>query len=79
MSQSMTIVVEAPDDLPRFRLPAALQKRLHALLDKQDQGSALTSEETLEAEGLTDMADLLSLLRMRALNSSNGSDEDGSR
>jgi hypothetical protein len=38
---------------------------LQELLDKQD-GDALTTAEKREAEGLVDLADLLSLLRMRA-------------
>jgi len=66
MSQTMTIVIEAPDDLSRFRLPAALRGRLKTLLDKQDAGGALTAEEAREADGLVDMADLLSLLRLSA-------------
>jgi len=35
------------------------------LLDKQDNGQLLTSAEQREAEGLVDLADLLSLLRFR--------------
>jgi hypothetical protein len=38
---------------------------LTELLDKQDQGTPLTDAERLEAEGLVDLAELLSLLRMR--------------
>jgi hypothetical protein len=66
MSQSVSFVLEAPDDLARFRLPAGVQKRLNELLDRQDSGEALTSQEAGEAEGLVDLADLLSLLRLRA-------------
>ncbi len=66
MSQSVSFVLDAPDDLARFRLPAGVQKRLKELLDKQDAGSVLSSEEAGEAEGLVDLADLLSLLRLRA-------------
>lgn len=36
------------------------------LLDKQDSGQLLTDPEQREAEGLVDLADLLSLLRLRA-------------
>ena len=66
MSQSATFVLETPDDLARFRLPAGVQKRLKELLDKQDAGKSLTPEEAGEAEGLVDLAELLSFLRLRA-------------
>ena len=58
--------IEIPDDLARFRLPDGVQERLHMLLDKQDGGQLLTDAERREAEGLVDLADLLSLLRLRA-------------
>ena len=60
------IEIEMPDDLARFRLPEGVQARLNALLDKQDGGQPLTDSERREAEGLVDLADLLSLLRLRA-------------
>lgn len=61
-----------PGDLARFRLPSGVQHRLQQLLDKQDGGSALSPEERHEAEGLSDLADLLSLLRLRAERSNGG-------
>ena len=54
-----------PDDLARFRLPEGVQRRLQQLLDKQDVGVVLTNDEQREAEGLVDLAELLSLLRLR--------------
>jgi hypothetical protein len=63
---TLTLTIDAPDDLARFRLPAAVGARLQSLLDRQDAGQALSSEERAEAEGLADLADLLSLLRLRA-------------
>jgi hypothetical protein len=39
--------------------------RLQALLNRQDSGQALTLQEREEAEALVNMADLLTLLRMR--------------
>ena len=63
---SLTIQVELPDDLSRFRLPQGLQKRLQALLDRQDAGHPLSDDERQEAEGLVSLADLLSLLKLRA-------------
>jgi len=55
-----------PGDLARFRLPGGVQQRLQELLDKQDAGGELTAKEKREAEGLVEVADLLSLLRLRA-------------
>jgi hypothetical protein len=57
---------ELPGDLARLSLPEGVDRRLHALLDKQDVGDALTDDERAEAEGLVDLADLLALLRLRA-------------
>ena len=66
MTSSIKFEIEIPDDLARFRLPDGVQERLHTLLDKQDSGQPLTGTERHEAEGLVDLADLLSLLRLRA-------------
>lgn len=63
---SLTIDVDLPADLDRLRLPAAVASRLQSLLDRQDAGHPLTAEERAEAEGLVDLADLLTLLRLRA-------------
>ncbi len=52
--------------MARFRLPAAVAARLQMLLDRQDSGALLTEAERAEAEGLVDVADLLTLLRLRA-------------
>lgn len=66
MAQAVQIQIQVPGDLARFRLPKAVQKRLQTLLDKQDQGMGLTASERREAEGLVDLSELLSLLRLRA-------------
>lgn len=66
MPSSVMIEIEIPADLAQFRLPDGVQERLHMLLDKQDSGQPLTDAEQREAEGLVDLADLLSLLRLRA-------------
>jgi len=58
--------VEVPDDVARLDLPEGVDRRLHALLDRQDRGEALSDDERAEAEGLVELADLLSLLRLRA-------------
>ena len=61
----LTLDVDLPADLDRLRLPAAVASRLHSLLDRQDAVDPLTIDERAEAEGLSDLADLLALLRMR--------------
>jgi len=63
---SLTVDIDLPTDLGRFRLPSAVADRLQSLLDRQDAGLSLTPAERAEAEGLTDLADLLTLLRLRA-------------
>jgi len=66
MSQHVFVKLELPDDLERFRLPRGVNERLHGLLDRQDRGEELTLDERREAEGLVDLAELLSLLKLRA-------------
>jgi hypothetical protein len=63
---TLTIEVDLPADLARFRLPEAVAARLQALLDRQDSGQPLTTQEREEAEGLVDLAEFLTLLRLRA-------------
>jgi hypothetical protein len=63
---TLTLDVELPADLDRFRLPEAVNARLQSLLDRQDSGQPLTSPERAEAQGLIDLAELLTLLRLRA-------------
>jgi hypothetical protein len=63
---TLTLEVDLPADLARFRLPQAVAARLQALLDRQDSGQPLTAQEREEAEGLVDLADFLTLLRLRA-------------
>lgn len=66
MSQQVLLKLELPGDLERFRLPRGVDERLHDLLDRQDRGENLTLEERREAEGLVDLSELLSLLKLRA-------------
>jgi hypothetical protein len=63
---TLTLEIDLPADLDRFRLPEAVGARLQSLLDRQEAGEPLTAEERKEAEGLVDLAELLSLLRFRA-------------
>jgi len=62
----MTEVVEIPIELTRFQLPEAVQARLQFLLDCQDEGKTLSNAEQQEAEGLVELAEFLSLLRLRS-------------
>jgi len=66
MSQHILLELEVPEDLERLRLPQGVNRRLHELLDRQDRGEALTPDERQEAEGLVNLAELLSVLRLRA-------------
>lgn len=62
----LTLAIDPPADLARFKLPAAVAARLQSLLDRQDAGQPLSPQERAEAEGLVDLAELLTLLRLRA-------------
>ncbi len=66
MTQHVLIQLEMPTDLVKFRLPKGVDERLQNLLDHQDQGKELTTAEHQEVEGLVNLAEFLSLLRLRA-------------
>lgn len=63
----MHVVVELdlPSNLAQFQLPTGVNDRLQELLDRQDRGETLTDSERKEAEGLVDLAEFLSLLKLR--------------
>jgi len=61
-----TLEVDLPDELSRHRLPAAVAARLQALLDRQDAGETLSTAERAEAQRLVDLAEFLTLLRLRS-------------
>ncbi|MBK8271014.1 MAG: hypothetical protein IPK83_22965 [Planctomycetes bacterium] len=65
MSHQVQFDLELPADLDRFRLPSAVEERLNELLGRQDSGETLSPRERAEAEGLVNLAELLSLLRLR--------------
>ena len=67
-SAKVDFEIEVPADLARLHLPEGVDRRLQTLLDKQDGGTPLSPDEQAEAEGLVDLADLLTLLRLRASN-----------
>lgn len=55
-----------PFSSSQFALPKGVSNRLQELLDRQDRGEKLTKAEKKEAEGLVDLAEMLSLLRLRS-------------
>jgi hypothetical protein len=63
---TLTIDVDLPTERNRFRPPKAVAARLQTLLDRQDSGLPLTANEHDEAEGLVNLAEFLTLLRLRA-------------
>jgi hypothetical protein len=65
MTVSFVLDFELPADLDRFRFPQAVHARLQSLLDRQEAGVPLSAEERAEAEGLVNLAELLTLLRLR--------------
>ena len=66
MSQAVAINFQMPDDMADFRLPAGVNARLQLLLDKQDRGERLSAAERAEAEGLVNLAEFLTILRLRS-------------
>lgn len=66
ISMTLTLEVDLPADLAQFRLPEAVAARLQALLDLQDSGQVLSAQERDEAEGLVNLAEFLTLLRLKA-------------
>ena len=66
MAHTASIEVPIPAGIRDFKLPRGVQGRLEALLDKQDGGKALSAAERREAEGLVELAEFLSLLKLRA-------------
>jgi hypothetical protein len=66
MAQPVLVEIEMPGDLAGFRLPEGVHERLQSLLDRQESGADLTPAERREAEGLVNLSELLSLLKLRA-------------
>jgi hypothetical protein len=65
MSQVL-IELDVPSDWKKFKLPTALDLRLQSLLDKQDQTGRLSRSERQEAKAIAELADMLSLMKLRA-------------
>jgi hypothetical protein len=66
MSRVVSFELEMPDEMEGLGLPDGVNARLQDLLDRQDRGERLTPAEKREAEGLVTLAELLSLIRLRA-------------
>lgn len=62
----MLMQVTINSEILKFELPSAVQLRLQELLDRQEQGIDLSVQERDEAEGLVELAEFLSLLRLRS-------------
>jgi ribosome assembly protein YihI (activator of Der GTPase) len=62
---TVQIKLDVPGHLADLAFPEALDRRLHTLLDKQDRGEPLSEDEQVEAEALVDLAELMTLLRLR--------------
>lgn len=62
----MTLRIELTDELARFSLPEGVKQRLDDLLDKQDEGCVFSAKERAEAEGLVELSEFLSLLKLRS-------------
>ena len=61
----VTIELDLPDDLAQLRLPLAVNARVRELLDRQDSGIPLKETERREADGLVELAEVLTLPRLR--------------
>jgi hypothetical protein len=62
----MAETIEIPIALTHFQFPEDVKDRLNSLLDRQDSGETLTQSECHEAEGLVELMEFLSLIRLRA-------------
>ena len=66
MGQTALLQIEMPIAAEKFKLPKSVNNRLQMLLDRQDSGKKLTNAERKEAEGLVELAEMLSLLKLKA-------------
>ncbi len=65
MSQHVLVEIEVPTDLNKFQLPKGVDGRFQDLLGCHDKGEELKPAERIGAEGLVNLADVISLLRLR--------------
>jgi hypothetical protein len=64
--RSVLVELNLPSDWQSFRMPPALHQRLQDLLDRQDREGRLPARERREAAALTELVDMLMLLKLRA-------------
>jgi hypothetical protein len=62
----VVLELDLPRDWQKFRLPRALDDRLQELLDRQDYDGKLSRAERREAEALVELAELLTLMKLRS-------------
>ena len=74
MGQTALLRIETSLSPEKLALPKSVDDRLQYLLDRQDRGEKLTKAERKEAEGLVELSDLLTLLRLKAERVRPGSD-----
>ena len=65
MPKTLMVQLDLPKDWRTFRMPRGLQARLQELLDRQDQTGKLTRRERQEANGLVELAEMLTLMKLR--------------
>jgi hypothetical protein len=63
---TVTVELDLPEDWEAFKLPPALHDRLQDLLDRQDEQGRLDDRDRREAEALTQLVDMLSIMKPRA-------------
>jgi hypothetical protein len=66
------IELDVPGDWKKFKLPPAIDSRLQSLLDKQDQTGRLSRTERQEAKAITELVDMLALMKLRARKAERG-------
>lgn len=66
MAQNARVKIEVPFAPDKIRLPKGVDLRLQTLLDKQDRGEKLSAKEKKEADGLVELAEMLTLMRLRS-------------
>ena len=66
MTRTALLQIEMPLAAEKSKLPKSVNNRLQTLLDRQDKGKKLTAAERNEAEGLVELAEMLSFLKLKS-------------
>lgn len=64
--RQVLVVLDLPNDWGKFRLPSALHDQLQELLYRQDANGNQSAAERREWVALTELVDILSLMKLRA-------------